>query len=57
MCQKFAANLELILHGCHGLQQVFPGLVAFFVVPLVLYKLYPPELKKTEMLRKWLPKN
>lgn len=48
MCQKFAANLGVNITWMSWAAAGFvPGLVAFFVVPLVLYKLYPPELKKT----------
>lgn len=49
MCQKFAANLGINITWMSWAEAGFlPGLVAFFVVPFVLYKLYPPELKKTE---------
>ncbi|MGG5208502.1 anion permease [Chryseobacterium sp. MIQD13] len=48
MCQKFAANLGINITWMSWAAAGFvPGLVAFFIVPLVLYKLYPPELKKT----------
>ncbi|QIH33787.1 anion permease [Sphingobacterium sp. DR205] len=48
MCQKFAANLGIdITWMSWAVAGFIPGIVAFFVVPLVLYKLYPPELKKT----------
>lgn len=48
MCQKFAANLGINITWMSWAAAGFlPGAVAFFVVPLVLYKLYPPELKKT----------
>ncbi|WP_159726673.1 anion permease [Sphingobacterium sp. 18053] len=48
MCQKFAANLGIdITWISWAIAGFIPGIVAFFVVPLVLYKLYPPELKKT----------
>ncbi|WP_300686904.1 anion permease [Chryseobacterium sp.] len=48
MCQKFAANLGIDITWMSWAAAGFlPGAVAFFVVPLVLYKLYPPELKKT----------
>ncbi|MDQ1805280.1 anion permease [Chryseobacterium sp. PTM-20240506] len=48
MCQKFAANLGINITWMSWAAAGFlPGLVAFFAVPLVLYKLYPPELKKT----------
>jgi divalent anion:Na+ symporter, DASS family len=48
MCQKFAADLGIkITWMSWALAAIVPGLVAFFVIPLVLYKIYPPELKKT----------
>jgi len=48
MCQKFAANLGIdITWMSWAVAGFVPGIVAFFIVPLVLYKLYPPELKKT----------
>ena len=48
MCQKFAADLGINITWMSWAAAGFvPGLVAFFTVPLVLYRLYPPELKKT----------
>jgi divalent anion:Na+ symporter, DASS family len=48
MCQKFAANLGIDITWMSWAAAGFiPGLAAFFIIPLVLYKLYPPELKKT----------
>lgn len=48
MCQKFALNLGIkITWMSWALAAIVPGLVAFFVIPLVLYKIYPPELKST----------
>lgn len=48
MCQKFAANLGINITWMSWAAAGFiPGLAVFFIVPLVLYKLYPPELKKT----------
>lgn len=48
MCQKFAAGFGIDITWMSWAAAGFvPGLVAFFVIPLVLYKLYPPELKKT----------
>ena len=48
MCQKFAANLGINITWMSWAAAGFiPGLVAFLVVPIVLYKIYPPELKKT----------
>lgn len=49
MCQKFAAGFGVNISWMSWAAAGFlPGLVAFLVVPLVLYKLYPPELKKTD---------
>lgn len=49
MCQKFALNLGIkITWMSWALAALVPGLVAFFVIPLVLYKIYPPELKSTK---------
>lgn len=48
MCQKFAANLGINITWMSWAAAGFvPGLVAFLVIPFVLYKIYPPELKKT----------
>ncbi|MEJ5053779.1 anion permease [Sphingobacterium sp. MYb382] len=48
MCQKFAANLGINITWLSWAAAGFvPGLVAFLVVPFILYKIYPPELKKT----------
>ena len=48
MCQKFAADLGITISWMSwAIAAIIPGLVSFFVIPFVLYKLYPPELKKT----------
>ncbi|NAW51124.1 DASS family sodium-coupled anion symporter [Elizabethkingia argentiflava] len=48
MCQKFAADMGInITWMSWAVAGFVPGLVAFLAVPFVLYKLYPPELKKT----------
>jgi DASS family divalent anion:Na+ symporter len=48
MCQKFAADLGIKISWMSwAVAAIVPGLVAFFVIPLVLFKIYPPELKKT----------
>jgi len=48
MCQKFAADLGIKISWMSwAIAAIVPGLVSFFVIPFVLYKLYPPELKKT----------
>lgn len=48
MCQKFAAdmgiNISWMSWAAAGL---VPGLIAFIITPIVLYKIFPPELKKT----------
>ncbi|UPZ15851.1 DASS family sodium-coupled anion symporter [Flavobacterium humidisoli] len=48
MCQKFAENLGIhISWTSWAIAGLVPGLTAFFVIPFLLYKIYPPELKKT----------
>ncbi|MBF4518838.1 anion permease [Flavobacterium sp. ANB] len=48
MCQKFAENLGIhITWTSWAIAAIVPGLAAFFVIPFLLYKIYPPELKKT----------
>lgn len=48
MCQKFAADLGINITWMSWAAAGFvPGMVAFIIVPLVLYKIFPPELKKT----------
>ncbi len=48
MCQKFALNLGIkITWMSWAAAAIVPGLCAFIVIPFVLYKIYPPELKKT----------
>ena len=48
MCQKFALNLGIkITWMSWAAAAIVPGLCAVFVIPFVLYKIYPPELKKT----------
>ncbi|KRD07279.1 2-oxoglutarate translocator [Flavobacterium sp. Root901] len=48
MCQKFAENLGIhISWTSWAIAALIPGLTAFFVIPFLLYKIYPPELKKT----------
>ncbi|EKB4977163.1 anion permease [Escherichia coli] len=36
-----------ILWGMWTLSALVPGIIAFITMPLVIYKLYPPEIKKT----------
>ncbi|WP_199118213.1 anion permease [Pedobacter sp. ASV28] len=48
MAQKFAKDLGInITWSSWFIAAVIPGLVCFLLVPLFLYKFYPPELKKT----------
>lgn len=48
MCQKFAADMGLTITWMSWAKAaIVPGLVAFLLIPLVLYKIFPPELKKT----------
>lgn len=48
MCQKFAENLGIhITWTSWAIAGLVPGLAAFFAIPFLLYKIYPPELKKT----------
>ncbi len=58
MCQKFAENLGIhISWTSWALAALVPGLIAFFVIPFLLYKIYPPELKKTGDAPKVAAKN
>lgn len=48
MCQKFVADMGYSITWMSWAQAaIVPGLLAFFLVPLILYKIYPPQLKKT----------
>jgi DASS family divalent anion:Na+ symporter len=48
MAQKFAHDLGVdISWGSWAMAAAIPGLVCFLLVPLFLYKVYPPELKQT----------
>jgi DASS family divalent anion:Na+ symporter len=48
MCQKFAENLGIhISWTSWAIAALVPGLTAFFIIPFLLYKIYPPELKNT----------
>ncbi|MET3977455.1 DASS family divalent anion:Na+ symporter [Mucilaginibacter sp. UYP25] len=49
MAQKFARDLGVnITWGGWAMAAAIPGLVCFLLVPLFLYKFYPPELKQTK---------
>jgi divalent anion:Na+ symporter, DASS family len=48
MCQKFAHDFGFdITWMSWAKAAILPGLIAFIVIPLLLYKIYPPDLKKT----------
>lgn len=48
MCQKFVADMGYSITWMSWAQAaILPGLVSFLLMPLILYKIYPPELKKT----------
>ncbi|WP_313377225.1 anion permease [Chishuiella sp.] len=49
MCQKFAADLGINISWMSwAAAGLVPGIIAFILTPFILYKIYPPELKKTE---------
>jgi DASS family divalent anion:Na+ symporter len=49
MAQKFAHDMGVnITWGSWAMAAAVPGLVCFILVPLFLYKFYPPELKETK---------
>lgn len=49
MAQKFAKDLGItITWGSWAVAALLPGLVCFLLLPLFLYKFYPPELKNTK---------
>ena len=48
MCQKFAADMGVNITWMSWAAAGFvPGLIAFALTPFVLYRIFPPELKKT----------
>lgn len=48
MCQKFAANMGIHITWMSWFwAAIVPGLASVILIPLVLYKIFPPELKKT----------
>lgn len=52
MCQKFAHDLGINITWTDWAVAAFvPGLISIAVVPLILYKLYPPEIKDTAEVR------
>ena len=49
MCQKFAADLGINITWMSWMwAALIPGIISLIAVPYILYKIYPPELKKTE---------
>ncbi|PZF74903.1 anion permease [Taibaiella soli] len=49
MAQKFAKDLGItITWGSWAIAALAPGLACFILMPLFLYKFFPPELKKTK---------
>lgn len=49
MAQKFAKDLGITITWMSWLEAaIVPGLVCFLVLPLFLYKVFPPELKSTK---------
>jgi len=52
MCQKFAHDLGVnITWTDWAVAALVPGLISIATVPLILYKLYPPEIKDTAEVR------
>lgn len=48
MCQKFAADLGIHISWMSWfLAAIVPGILSVIAIPYLLYKIYPPELKKT----------
>jgi DASS family divalent anion:Na+ symporter len=48
MCQKFAADMGINISWVSWFwAAIVPGFASLILIPLVLYKIFPPELKKT----------
>jgi len=48
MCQKFAADLGIKISWMSWFwAAIVPGLASIIIIPFLLYKIFPPELKKT----------
>ena len=48
MCQKFAADLGIEITWMSWFwAAIIPGLASAILIPLLLYRIFPPELKKT----------
>jgi DASS family divalent anion:Na+ symporter len=53
MCQKFAHDLGIEISWTDwALAALVPGLISIALIPLILFKLYPPEIKDTTEVRK-----
>lgn len=46
-----------ISSGMWTLSALVPGIIAFITLPLVIYRLYPPEIKKRHRQKHWRKKN
>ena len=52
MCQKFAKDLGVeITWGGWALAALVPGLLSILLVPFLLYKLFPPEIKDASIYK------
>ncbi|MBC7713808.1 MAG: anion permease [Rhizobacter sp.] len=52
MCQKFAHDLGVeISWGGWAMAALLPGLLSILLVPLILYKIYPPEIKDAKIYK------
>jgi DASS family divalent anion:Na+ symporter len=52
MCQKFAKDLGVdISWGSWALAALVPGLISILLVPLILYKIFPPEIKDAKIYK------
>jgi DASS family divalent anion:Na+ symporter len=48
MCQKFAADMGIHFSWMSWFwAAIVPGIASMIIIPFVLYKIFPPELKKT----------
>lgn len=52
MCQKFARDLGVeISWGGWAIAALVPGLLSILIVPYILYKIYPPEIKDAKIYK------
>jgi DASS family divalent anion:Na+ symporter len=52
MCQKFAKDLGVdISWGDWALAALVPGMISILLIPLILYKLFPPEIKDARVFK------